>query len=92
MGAGEEGASESLDFIAFFEELLNALHSFDLGYIGDIAWPVLWPMIVGGAPCFIIAWPLFYYPVKIMVKKYHERRVAKCAAVKDSKFESHSND
>ncbi|WP_028878692.1 DUF2062 domain-containing protein [Terasakiella pusilla] len=86
MGAGVENSSENLDFITFFEQFLDALHSFDVSYIGEIAWPVLWPMIVGGAPCFVLSWILFFFPIKILVKRYHSRRVKRHAMAKKSTF------
>jgi uncharacterized protein (DUF2062 family) len=87
MGAGDHHAHADLDFIAFFEELLAAMKTFDLSYIGEIAWPVLWPMIVGGTPCFIISWPLFFFPIQVMVRKYHARRIKKYAAAQKSTYE-----
>ena len=61
----------------------------DFAYIGEIAWPVLWPMFIGGLPCFVIVWILFFFPIRILVRRYHERRVKKHAAAKKMKFTGH---
>lgn len=91
MGAGIEKSSDNLNFISFFEQLLDALYSLDIGYIGEIAWPVLWPMIIGGLPCFIISWIIFFFPVQALVRRYHARRVQKHAMAKKSTFTGSSH-
>ncbi|NVK18064.1 MAG: DUF2062 domain-containing protein [Methylocystaceae bacterium] len=91
MGAGIDKSSSSLDFISFFEQLLDALYSLDIGYIGEIAWPVLWPMIIGGIPCFVISWVIFFFPIQALVRRYHARRVLKHAMAKKSTFTGSSN-
>ncbi|NVJ90669.1 MAG: DUF2062 domain-containing protein [Methylocystaceae bacterium] len=86
MGADGGHPGGKLNFISFFEQLLHAMKSFDIAYIGEIAWPVLWPMIVGGTPIFILSWPLFFFPIKALVKRYHARRVQRHAIAKKSTF------
>ncbi len=92
MGAGIANSSTDLNFIDFFEKLVSAFKSLDIAYVGDVAWPVLWPMIIGGIPCFIIAWPLFFFPIQIMVRRYHARRVKKHAIAQKSTFTRHAHD
>ncbi|WP_417820793.1 DUF2062 domain-containing protein [Terasakiella sp.] len=92
MGAGDVHAANDLDFISFFEHLMTAVKSLNLAYIGEIAWPVLWPMFIGGLPSFVVVWILFFFPIKIMVQRYHARRVKKHAIAQKSTFKGHSHD
>lgn len=86
MGAGDENSAQSLDFIGFFDQLIQALKTFDLSFIGETAWPVLWPMMVGGTPLFIGSWILFFFPVKYLVSRYHSRRLNKRIKAKSRQF------
>jgi len=86
MGAGEEDAPQTLDFLGFFEQLITAFKSLDLVYIGEISWPVLWPMMVGGAPLFLISWPICFFLVKALVSRYHTQRLKKRIRAKSSRY------
>ncbi|WP_135077856.1 DUF2062 domain-containing protein [Terasakiella sp. SH-1] len=93
MGAGSGASSEEdLEFLAFFDKLIEAVKGMDWTYVGDVAWPVFWPMFVGGLPAFILSWALFFFPIRTLVKRYHARRVHRHAAAKKSTFIGHSHD
>lgn len=85
MGAGNE-YSEDLNFSDFFEKVVQAGTQLDFSYIFDIAWPVIWPMVVGGIPCSVVIWIGFFFPVKAMVARYHAKRVEKHARAKRRRF------
>ena len=86
MGFGRELNETHVDFADFFTQLLEAIKSFDLSFIADTAWPVLYPMMIGGTPCSIIAWPIFFFPVKYMIEKSQTRRIKRHAEAKRSRF------
>lgn len=86
MGAGDDKSAQNLDFIGFFEQLIQALKTFDLSFIAETAWPVLWPMMVGGTPLFLGSWILFFFPVKYLVGRYHKRRLNKRIKAKSRQF------
>ena len=67
-------AAERLDFSEFFGSFTEAVLRFDLVYLFETAWPVFWPMVVGGIPTAIVAWFVFYFPLKPMVDAYQHRR------------------
>ncbi|MCG8509637.1 MAG: DUF2062 domain-containing protein [Rhodospirillales bacterium] len=74
LGNSYESTVEELDFSRFFGEATEALLSLDVAHLFETTWPVLLPMIVGGIPNAIIAWFVFYLPLKPMVAAYQRRR------------------
>lgn len=75
VGAAGRGASASeLDFSRIFSSSMDAMLTFDLAYLFETAWPVLWPMFIGGIPAFIIVWIVFYFPLRPLIKHYQSSR------------------
>lgn len=75
--------SVQVDFIHFFEKSAHALLSFDFSaFITDV-WPILWPMMVGCIPFFIISWFLTYYMVKGTLNKLGTFRLRRLEAKAD---------
>ena len=70
-GAGE---ASTVDFHVFFSNVVTALLRFDLVFLFETAWPVLWPMILGGLPTALVMWCVFYFPLRPMVAGYQTRR------------------
>jgi hypothetical protein len=66
------------DFISLFSGLIRALLEFDLVYLIDHVWPVLWPMMIGGIPTAIVVWIGTFWLVRGAVAEYqhvrHRRR------------------
>ncbi len=59
---GEEYAGHvHIDFLHFFEESMRALMTFDFSLFFREIWPILWPMMVGCIPYYIVAWLVTYY-------------------------------
>ena len=71
-GAGS--AAESLDFEEVVHAVSHALWNFDFAYLIDTAAPVWIPMAVGGIPTTVVAWFVFYYPLKPVMAAYQHRR------------------
>lgn len=87
MGADvRENQAEHLDFYNFFEQLLRAVKTFNGQFIFDTAWPVLWPMIVGGMPCFFIAWFAFFFPIRELLRAYRAKQEKRRATARRRKF------
>lgn len=75
MGAGGNGpAASEQDFPTIFASCMDALLRFDPVYLFETAWPVLWPMFVGGIPAFVIVWFGFYLSLRPLVDKYQSNR------------------
>jgi hypothetical protein len=60
---GEDGAID-FSFLDVFEKGMRALMSFDFSNFLSDVWPVIWPMMVGCIPYYIVAWALTYYITK----------------------------
>ncbi len=75
MGAGNNSASASeLDFAMIFSSSMDAMLTFDMAYLFETAWPVLWPMFIGGVPAFAVVWVLFFIPLRPFIRNYQSKR------------------
>jgi uncharacterized protein len=75
MGAGGNGSAASdPDFPTIFSSCMDALLRFDLVYLMETAWPVLWPMFIGGIPAFAIVWMVFYFTLRPLIDNYQAKR------------------
>ena len=61
----------------FFEKAMRALMTFDFSLFFADIWPILWPMMVGCVPYYIVAWAVTYYLVKDMLEKIGSARLAR---------------
>ena len=81
MGIGS-GLMGEPDFVAIFTDLpsviVKAFISFDLdaAYFENV-WAVMWPMMIGSIPSFILIWLAFYVVLKPVVATYQVRRIAR---------------
>jgi hypothetical protein len=66
--------AESVNFARFFAKITFATLRLDMAYLFDTAWPVLWPMFIGGIPTAAVVWFAFYLPLKPAVAAYQHRR------------------
>ncbi len=56
----------------------RALLSFDVDWAYlDNLWAILWPMIVGSIPTFVLVWLAFYLILKPLVATYQVKRIAR---------------
>lgn len=81
MGAGGPHIAKP-DFVSIFTDLpgviIRAVISFDLdsAYFDNV-WAVLWPMMVGSVPTFLVVWLVSYMLLKPLVATYQTRRLAR---------------
>ncbi len=85
LGGSPVSAQPSIpDFINLFSGLIRALLEFDLAYLIDHVWPVLWPMMIGGIPTAVVVWIGTFWLVRGAVAEYqhvrHRRRRIKVRA------------
>ena len=71
---GDGAVASDLDFSAIFASSMDAMLTFDLAYLFETAWPVLWPMFVGGIPAFFVTWIIFYFPLRPLIENYQAKR------------------
>jgi hypothetical protein len=62
------------DFISLFSGLIRALLEFDLVYLIDHVWPVLWPMMIGGIPIAVVVWIATFWTVRGAIAEYQHVR------------------
>ncbi|MCK5621487.1 MAG: hypothetical protein KAJ11_04280, partial [Alphaproteobacteria bacterium] len=48
----------------------------DWAYLDNL-WAILWPMIVGSIPTFVLVWLAFYLILKPLVATYQVKRIAR---------------
>lgn len=71
---GGAGEASRIDFHGILTAGLQAVFELDMGHLVEVAWPVVKPMIAGGAVLGIVCWVVFYailYPVS---SAYQSRR------------------
>jgi uncharacterized protein (DUF2062 family) len=71
---GNGAKASELDFPRIFSTSMDAILTFDLSYLFETAWPVLWPMFIGGIPAFVVVWLIFYFPLRSLIKRYQSNR------------------
>lgn len=69
-----ESIRSHIEFSHIFESSLHALITFDFKLFINDAWPIIWPMIVGCIPYFILSWLLSYYLLNNMLTKISAAR------------------
>ncbi|HER27609.1 MAG TPA: DUF2062 domain-containing protein [Rhodospirillales bacterium] len=75
-GDDSEGQG-GIDFPAMFAHLSEAMLNFDMAYLFHTAWPVWWPMFLGGIPSFALVWLVFFFTLRPMIGSYQHRRLAR---------------
>ncbi len=76
---GAAAGSVQVDFIKFFERAFHALMTFDFSLFFHDIWPILWPMMVGCIPFYIVSWAVTYYLVKKALEKVSAARQKRLA-------------
>lgn len=66
---GKGGGEDNVDFVAFFEKLIEAVKDWDFHLFFDDIWPILWPMMVGCIPYYLASWIITYWLVKRALDK-----------------------
>lgn len=58
-----------IDFVEMFAHAFKALMNFDFSLFFSDIWPILWPMIIGCIPFFVIVWTIVFYIVGNLLRK-----------------------
>lgn len=74
---GESDVEAKVEFLKVFEKSFHALMTFDFKLFFSDIWPVVWPMMVGCIPYYIVSWVVSYYLVKKSLDKIAASRIAK---------------
>jgi uncharacterized protein (DUF2062 family) len=82
MGAGPALQGRQPDFLSIFTDLFGVLgkavvkFQLDSAYFENV-WAIIWPMMVGSVPTFIVVWMVTYLLLKPLVTAYQGRRIAR---------------
>lgn len=71
------------------EGLLDTLWQHGWNSVAQIFVDVLYPMLIASVPIFVIVWALFFYPLRGLIRKFHDRRNA---ALKKESLLLHENE
>ena len=74
---GETQSGAKVEFLQVFEKSMHALMTFDFSLFFADIWPILWPMMVGCIPYYIVVWAVTYYLVKDMLEKIGSARLSR---------------
>ena len=64
----------NVDFETTFANAFRALIEFDFATVFNDVWPILWPMIIGCIPFYIIFWLLSFYIFDAALTKIAKRK------------------
>lgn len=51
--------------------------------VSDIFTSVIFPMLIGSIPVFVVVWVIFFYPLHTLIRKFHIRRANALLAARD---------
>jgi len=68
---------DEVDFTGVFANLVRATIEFDSSLFLTAVWPVLSTMILGSAPCVILAWTLIFFLTRRSIEIYQQKRLAR---------------
>ena len=74
---GHGGGSSQVDFVSFFEKAGHAILNLDFHLFFNDIWPILWPMMVGCIPFYIVSWLVSYFLIKRALDKISTKYIAK---------------
>lgn len=74
LGFGDHPTTQ-VDFLHFFDKSFHAMMTFDFRLFFEEVWPILWPMIVGCIPYYIISWLLTFYLVRDALEKISSQKL-----------------
>ena len=51
--------------------------------VADIFSSVIFPMLIGSIPVFVVVWVIFFYPLRALIRKFHIKRAEALLAARD---------
>lgn len=69
MTGESSGNLPHVDFPEMFSHAFKALMNFDFSLFFSDIWPILWPMMVGSVPFFVIVWAIVFYVVRNLLNR-----------------------
>lgn len=76
---GDISSVDNVNFIKIFEKASKALFTLEFKNFGRDVWPIVFPMMVGCIPYYIISWIMSFKLIKITLEKLSARRAKRLA-------------
>ncbi len=76
---GDIASVDNVNFIKIFEKASKALFTLEFKNFGRDVWPIVFPMMVGCIPYYIISWIMSFKLIKITLEKLSARRAKRLA-------------
>jgi hypothetical protein len=73
------GSIDNVNFLKIFEKAGEAVMTFKFKNFGHDAWPIIYPMMIGCIPYYIISWFVSYKLVNSTMNRLEQRRLKKQA-------------
>lgn len=73
------GSIDNVNFLKIFEKAGEAVMTFKFKNFGHDAWPIIYPMMIGCIPYYIISWFVSYKLVNSAMNRLEQRRLKKQA-------------
>ena len=71
---GHHHSTENIHFEEFFKQMFITLQHFDFsGFLNDV-WPILYPMMIGSIPFYLLSWIITYIITKKIIEKNRKNR------------------
>lgn len=71
--------ADNVNFLKIFEKSGEALITFNFKNFGRDVWPIIYPMLIGCIPYFIISWFVSYKLIKSAMDRLEQRRLKRLA-------------
>ena len=81
---GDAVTADHVNFIQIFESASKALITFNFKNFGRDVWPIVFPMMIGCIPYYIISWGISYKLIKVTLDKLAARRAKRLAKLKEN--------
>ncbi len=72
---GIDTHSGSVNFLSIFKSASDSLISLNFRNFGRDVWPIIFPMLVGCIPYYIVSWFISFKLIKNTLDKIHNRRI-----------------
>lgn len=92
LGAGNgEVLPEGMTLAMLFGHIVAALLHLDFIFLSEVAWPVIFPMLVGGVPAAVAVWFVIYLLSRPLIENYQRRRIRRRQRKKVQKMEKETS-
>ena len=82
---GDISGADNVNFIKIFESAGESLFTLNFKNFGRDVWPIVFPMMIGCIPYYIVSWILSYKIVRMTLDKITSRRMMRLAKKENKK-------